>query len=255
MFTTTTKAAPLPRRLKISFVIPALNEEKYIKETLVAILNQAQLNLIKEIIVVNNGSTDRTAAIVRNFKNNVRLIDQPKPGLALTRLTGFKAAKGDIIASIDADTLIPPYWAERIEEKFSANHHLMAIGGPYIYTGKEKWWKIISYSYAAIIMKPIHTIINSLKLGGTLNGGNFAFRRSALPALEHFAKDVNFGGDDAYIAKKIRKYGPINFSLYIPAKTSARRFKKQGLLKTLGTYNLDFLWVLTTGKPLHNNQH
>lgn len=236
--------------MTISFVIPARNEEKLISQTIQAILNQKNPALIKEIIVVNNGSTDKTAEVAKSFGWPVKVINQPIPGLPLTRFTGFKKAKGEIIASIDADTIVPSRWAERVVKLFKNRPKLVAVGGPYIYKEKGSLRLIIlSYAYATLIMEPVHEIVNLLKLGGVLNGGNFAFRRSALPVLKNYVKDVQFYGEDVYMAKKLRTKGPIEFSLLLPANTSPRRFQKQGLLKTVGKYALNMIAVTATGKP------
>jgi glycosyltransferase involved in cell wall biosynthesis len=87
--------------MTLSIVIPAFNEEKYIGDCLKSCLKFAPANL-REIIVVDNASTDRTAEVARGYGPLVRVVSQPKKGLTHARQAGFEAAQGDIMMSIDA---------------------------------------------------------------------------------------------------------------------------------------------------------
>lgn len=112
--------------MKISVVIPAYNEERYIGACLEALSRQSRP--ADEIIVVDNNSTDQTAAIVSSFKN-VRLITEHQQGMAHARNAGYNAARGDIIARTDADCRPPPDWVLKIEQRF-ADVGVEAITGP-----------------------------------------------------------------------------------------------------------------------------
>ena len=86
----------------ISVVIPLYNLEKYIERAIYSVLNQTILP--KEIIVVNDGSTDNGAEIVRNMQNPlIHLINQPNQGVAVARNKGIEEAKGEFIAFLDGD--------------------------------------------------------------------------------------------------------------------------------------------------------
>ena len=87
--------------MKISVVIPAYNAERCIARAIRSVL--AQTRPAKEIVVVDDGSTDGTAEAVRAFGDAVRLIQQPNAGASVARNTGIEAAIGDWIAFIDAD--------------------------------------------------------------------------------------------------------------------------------------------------------
>ena len=93
--------------MKISIVIPALNEEAGIVKVLSDIPKQRlnQLGYDLEVIVVDNGSTDRTAEIAT--KNGARVIPQPLRGYGNAYKMGFAKATGDIIATGDADSTYP----------------------------------------------------------------------------------------------------------------------------------------------------
>src|ERR1700689_5366317 len=91
---------------KISVVIPAYNAEPHLRATLESVL--AQTVQPYEIIVVNDGSTDRTEQIALSYVPRIRYIKQENQGLAGARNTGIHAAVGEWIALLDSDDLVVP---------------------------------------------------------------------------------------------------------------------------------------------------
>ncbi len=90
--------------IKFSVVIPLYNKENEIKATIESILNQSYP--ADEIIVINDGSTDKGAEIVKkNFRNKVKVINQKNLGVSAARNKGIKEAKNEYICFIDADDL------------------------------------------------------------------------------------------------------------------------------------------------------
>lgn len=83
----------------VSIIIACFNEEKYINNCLTSLFNQSYKNI--EIIVVDDGSTDRTKEIVK--KHKCKLIKLDHQGTAIARNTGAKESKGDILVFLDAD--------------------------------------------------------------------------------------------------------------------------------------------------------
>ena len=112
--------------MKISVVIPAYNEQQYIGACLDAL--QHQTRPADEIIVVDNNSSDTTAAIASSYRL-VRLLKEQNQGMAYARNAGYTAARGDIIARTDADCRPPPDWLATIEKRFS-DVGVDAITGP-----------------------------------------------------------------------------------------------------------------------------
>lgn len=94
----------VPRPLA-SVVIPAYNAERYLREAIESVLAQDYLPL--ETIVVDDGSSDGTAAIARSYPE-VKLIGQDNAGPAAARNHGFAASRGEFIAFHDADDTLPP---------------------------------------------------------------------------------------------------------------------------------------------------
>ena len=89
--------------IKISVVIPCFNAERFIGAAIESVLEQSYKPL--EIIVVDDGSTDDSAMVIKKFGDRVKLIQQENRGRVESRKTGFFNSKGDWIALLDADDL------------------------------------------------------------------------------------------------------------------------------------------------------
>src|SRR5262245_12270474 len=91
----------------VSILVPAYNSEKWISDTLRSALAQTWER--KEIIVVDDGSTDRTLAVARKFESeSVRVVTQKNQGAAAARNLAFSLSHGDYIQWLDADDLLSP---------------------------------------------------------------------------------------------------------------------------------------------------
>jgi glycosyltransferase involved in cell wall biosynthesis len=93
-------------RTRVTIAIPAYNAEIWLRETLNSAL--AQTYPAHEIIVVDDGSRDRTEEVARSFGDKVRYIQQPNQGVSAARNTAIREATGDWIAFLDSDDLIVP---------------------------------------------------------------------------------------------------------------------------------------------------
>ncbi len=111
----------------ISIIIPAYNEEKHIGPCLRSILNTDFPNTDYEIILVDNGSTDRTREIAEQF--NVRIFITPDKNISGLRNLGAEHANGEILAFIDADCLATPQWLKNASHHIQ-NNKLAAWGAP-----------------------------------------------------------------------------------------------------------------------------
>ena len=98
----------------VSVIIPAYNAEKFIAKTLESVLFQTYLNI--EVLVVDDGSTDTTAEIVKSFvqkDSRVSLLQQSNAGVAAARNLAIEKSKGEYIAPIDADDIWYPQNLEK----------------------------------------------------------------------------------------------------------------------------------------------
>lgn len=111
--------------MKISIVICAYNEEKYIAKCLQSVTGQMEKPY--EIIVVDNNSTDNTPQIAHKF--GVTVLHEKIQGITAARNAGFEKARGNIIARCDADTIVPANWTEQIRTNFQTRQ-IDGLSGP-----------------------------------------------------------------------------------------------------------------------------
>lgn len=118
--------------LTLSLVIPAYNEAVHLKTCLDAIA--AQIDMPDEVIVVDNNSTDDSAAIAATY-SFVRVLHEQKQGISHARNRGFNATRSAIIGRIDADTILPPDWVSRVRQFYQKSEHQShaLTGGGYFY--------------------------------------------------------------------------------------------------------------------------
>lgn len=120
-----------PDMTKISIVIPAYNSEACIRETLESAVNQT--SAADEILVVDDGSTDNTEAVVRSFGDPVRYIRQKNQGIAGARNTGVREATGEWISFLDHDDLMLPDKIEKQRAVIEANPDLVVVYSAFTY--------------------------------------------------------------------------------------------------------------------------
>lgn len=121
----------------VSAVIPVYNGAAYITEMLRSLLQQSRP--FDEILVVDDGSTDATVKLVKQFRN-VKLIRSRHVERIVTRNIGWKAAKGDIIAFVDSDIVLEKQWLKNVlvgfEKGYSAVVDRRAVYKPKTYVAK-----------------------------------------------------------------------------------------------------------------------
>jgi len=106
---------------EISIVIPACNEENYIRKTLHSLKSQTYQNF--EIIIVTNGCTDGTEEILKKRSNDkVKVFSLPRPNVSRARNFGAGKAGGELLVFLDADTCLDNDSLQRIKDQFKAEH-------------------------------------------------------------------------------------------------------------------------------------
>ena len=90
----------------VSCIIPVFNGERFVAESLDSILEQTYRPI--EIIVVNDGSTDGTKAVLDGYGEQIKVIDQANAGAIAARINGIEGASGSLLAFLDADDLWLP---------------------------------------------------------------------------------------------------------------------------------------------------
>ncbi len=201
----------------ISVVIPAFNEEKHVARCLESLFHQTYQGDYEVIVVVSGN--DGTSTIAQSF--GARLISQEKREIAYARQSGFEAAKGNIIASTDADTIVPTDWLEKIDHLFKQNPAAVAVAGhfqladgPYIVRQAIK--------LSGVLMPAI------LKLAPWLwyfSGANFAVKTDVFNAVNGFNTSIEFG-EDIDLCRRLRQTGRVVFEPSLLVHTSGRAFAK-----------------------------
>lgn len=99
-------------RPALSVIIPCLNDAQLLDRCLLSL--RAQTITPAEIMVVDNGSTDDSAAVAR--RHGARVVDEPRRGITWATKAGFDAAEGDVLMRIDADVELAPDYLERVRD-------------------------------------------------------------------------------------------------------------------------------------------
>lgn len=225
------------KKIKVSVIIPAYNEEAGIEKTLRSLLKQETKNGKKldkslfEVIVVNNASTDKTKEIVNRFKKtntelNLFLVRESRKGIISARAKGFNYALRKnhnvetlFLASTDADVIVNPNWIEDIIKTFTKTKADFLVGD--ILFSKTFWQKV---PYLARWFKSIKTVLSSVGNDFIFmsGGGNFAMTRETYKKINDNLYLVRGSdrvfGSNALLAKKKITY------LDSPNIVSHRRF-------------------------------
>jgi len=232
----------MSQKVSISIVIPAYNEEAFIGRCLESVLEEiASVPDECEIIVVNNNSRDRTQEIASSYPC-VRVVLETKQGLVPSRQRGFEESRGELIANLDADVIMPSGWLKTVLREFQ-NSDIVALSGPYIYYDLPIWERAIVRIYYSI------AYLIYLFYGALLQGGNFVVKRSALVAIGGYRPELQFWGEDTDVAIRIRKVGRVKFTFALPMYTSGRRLKGEGIIRTGYLYVMNYIWIILFRKP------
>ncbi len=149
----------------VSVVIPAYNVEKTVKETLESVVNQIYKNL--EVIVVDDGSTDSTFTIVREFAkhySNIRVFSKNNEGLPATRNYGFQFVSGEYLLFLDADDKLDITYVSSCIEQFHNNNQLDIVYTQTQFFERETGiLDVIAYSKQAILRTNCFTATAMMK--------------------------------------------------------------------------------------------
>ena len=239
--------------MKISFVVPAYNEQALIARSLNAIRDEILragqlLGEDAEIIVVNNASTDATAAVAAAIPG-VIVVDEPRKGLVQARWAGFEASCGDLVANIDADTVIPASWLTEALRQFERSKTLVGLSGPYVYYGVPRRVNLVVGGYYRLAYTAYLFNRFVLNVGSMLQGGNFIVRRDAMLKLGSPSLRFSFYGEDTDMARRLSKVGGVKFTFRLPAASSGRRLAGEGVFTIGLRYTMNFFWATFRGRP------
>jgi glycosyltransferase involved in cell wall biosynthesis len=192
---------PFPTNLpwpRISVIVCAYNSEDTLPDCLNGLRALDYSNY--EVIVVNDGSTDRSAEIASEY--GFRLIDTENRGLACARNAGLEAATGEIVAYIDSDASPEPQWLSHLAISFMRSQHV-GIGGPNIPPeGDGRLAECVGHAPGG----PTHVLLSD-RLAEHIPGCNMAFRKESLDAIGGFDPQFRIAGDDVDICWQLQNQG------------------------------------------------
>lgn len=236
--------------MTFSIIISAYNEEKYIIPCLRSVFSQKEAPDY-EVIVVDNASQDRTAKIVRDNFPRARVVQESRKGVTIARNRGAKEAKGEILLFLDADVIIPSNHLRKIEGRFGAAKKLITVSGPYIYFDGGFRIRLATFVCYQILAFPAEYFFNRLlNFGCGINAGNFAVYRTIFEKIGGFDEKITFYGDETDISRRLKKFGKVRFFRDLEVKSSARRLKKEGAVRSYFKYALNFVWPYLFSQPL-----
>jgi glycosyltransferase involved in cell wall biosynthesis len=202
----------------VSVVVPALNDSPMLAQCLRALA--AQTRPADEIVVVDNGSTDDTAAVAR--AGGARVVTEPLRGIFPATAAGFDAATGDILARLDADSIPPADWLARVEAAFADDASLDFLSGPGDFYGSTRL---------------VHWLAETLYIGGyvwfvglllghpPLFGSNLAMRADAWKRVRGTVhRELREIHDDLDLAIHVEPDQGVRFDRTLRVGVSARPF-------------------------------
>ncbi len=226
----------------ISVIIPAYNEEDYIRKTLHSLQNQTYQNF--ETIVVANGCTDATTEIVRKRESDkLKLLTLPNPHVSLARNAGSQIAQGNILLFLDADTTLDTDALHKIitqtTKHIEKNTHIY---------GTTK----TAGDTAELKFKPLLKLKNFYLKTGLHKGSSGAFYCSKELFQKHNGyKEELKTAEHHDLIQRIKADGKYIFT-NTTATTSLRRYRKWGVTKIAGFWLTRYF---KKSKTNHNYEH
>jgi len=228
---------------KLSIIILALNEEKFLPSLLTSLTKQTNMDF--EVVVVDGVSTDATVAVAQSFESklpNLTVIVSEKAGVSRQRNRGAQITTGDWLVFIDADSILLPYFVERINAFIQEQN-------PKFFTA---WFRPESEVSSDALLT---LATNSFVEGGLIfhrafaPGGMTAVRRDIFDLAGGFNETISFGED----YELTRRIGDMGIPLQVLRETlsiySFRRLRREGKLRFIGVYARTSMQVLLTKQP------
>lgn len=189
---------PNPPWPRISVVVCTYNGGRTIRDCLEGLRRLDYPNF--EVIVVDDGSTDTSAAIAQQY--DVRLIRTANHGLSHARNVGWRTASGEIVAYLDDDAYPDPHWLTYLAATFRSTSDA-GVGGPNIAPPGDG---LVADCVANAPGGPVHVLLSDRE-AEHIPGCNMAFRRAALEAIGGFDEQFCVAGDDVDVCWRLRDRG------------------------------------------------
>jgi glycosyltransferase involved in cell wall biosynthesis len=216
---------------KITVIIPVYNVERYLSECIESVLGQNYAN--KEILIINDGSTDGSKVIIEKYnKSNscIRVFETENRGLSMTRNLGIKLALGDFILFLDSDDYLLPHALQKCMETIDKhNLDIVLFSGEIINFSKElnKFPSLYYSRPLELVNKPLQSQYLFERLI-TLNkyipsACLYIFKKDKYKQIE-FQPGILF--EDNLFTTKLLIHSPNSYAVCIPDKLYMRRIRE-----------------------------
>ena len=221
---------------RISLIIPAYNEERYLRGCLELVKKQTLKPF--EVIVVDNNSTDKTAAIAAKY-DFVTVVRESQQGRVYAQTTGFNRARGELIARIDADTHLPANWVQELAVIAARKPQVAAFTGCGAFYDAP-WPRFLGWVQVLIYQLLQWPAMRS----ATLWGATMAIRREAWERSKNHCHRRTDIDEDIDLTLQLRRQGlKVKFVPRLQSEMSLRRDQTgpRVVAQYLATWPLDYV--------------
>lgn len=214
-------------RTVVSILIPCYNAQRWIAETLESATAQTWQN--KEIIVVDDGSTDNSLAIVKSFESHiVKVIRQENQGASSARNRAYAEAQGDLLQYLDADDLLAP-------DKIECQVKLLSSEGNSDFVASGEWARFYNSPTEANFirervwnnMSPVDWLICSWEGGGMMHPAAWLVPRAIAQKAGPWNETLSLNDDGEYFCRVVLASKGVKFGL------GAKSYYRSGLQDSL----------------------
>lgn len=216
---------------RVSVVIPTLDDTAALAVSLPLVAAQSPF----EVVVVDNspeGTTDPALhALVA--RHGARLVREAAPGVSAASFAGYDAARGEVIARVDADTHVPAGWVAAVARRFADDPELHAVTGPGTFYDVDGWRaRVLARTYRAALFWGLHAAMGTTPLWGS----NMAMRASAWRAISPLVERGDPAlHDDLEVAFRLGPLARVDFDRDLVVAVEARAFhSRQALTGRVG---------------------
>lgn len=209
---------------RVSLYIPCYNAEKTIRECLDSVMHQTYDT--DEILVIDDGSVDRTAQIVKRYPVKI-LTHKENKGLAACRNTAFRHARNEFVAALDADCVAQPEWLKKLMDCFEADD-IAGSGGRLTeryFSNVADRWRLMHMS-----QERGERLINNPPF---LYGSNTVLKKKAIQLVGFYDEKLRNNYEDVDISRRLYRRG---FRLVYNPQAQAEHLRKDTVSSVLEAY-------------------
>lgn len=215
----------------VSVIIPLYNAENYVGQTLRSALAQTWPN--KEVLVINDGSTDQSLQVARQFEqSNLKVVDQPNQGASAARNHGLRLAQGDYVQFLDADDLLSPNKIEAQLALLGGKDAAAIASCPWgRFYGEQPEKAIFKKESLWENLSPLEFLLRKYNQHQMMQPGVWLCPRSVIEAAGFWDESLSLNDDGEYFSRVVLAASHIYFSL------EARVYYRSGNAGSLANSN------------------